>query len=186
MVDFTDATVFVAAFQAHTVHGALRGLETFAQLVDRLDFPRTDEVIYPPAIDSYPEDPSLKMSSPKARSMLEALDVAAARAQPTTLAKGLLQAPGPAQSPRESPCEGPADGSSAEPNRHRTVHLVNETRIRDVPRFPHRGLLIDTARHFLPVHVIKVGERKTPNTQVVLRLVAIALQLAALGLYIWQ
>ena len=33
--------------------------------------------------------------------------------------------------------------------------LINETSIWDSPRFRHRGLLIDTARHFLPVSIIK-------------------------------
>lgn len=34
-------------------------------------------------------------------------------------------------------------------------HFVNETVIRDFPRFPHRGLMIDSARHFLPVPIIE-------------------------------
>lgn len=33
--------------------------------------------------------------------------------------------------------------------------IINETNVYDRPRFPHRGLLIDTARHFLPKHIIK-------------------------------
>lgn len=34
-------------------------------------------------------------------------------------------------------------------------YFVNETIIRDYPRFPHRGLMIDSARHFLPVTIIE-------------------------------
>lgn len=33
--------------------------------------------------------------------------------------------------------------------------FVNETVIRDHPRFPHRGLMIDSARHYLSVGIIE-------------------------------
>lgn len=35
------------------------------------------------------------------------------------------------------------------------MFLVNGTYIVDFPRFSHRGILIDTSRHFVPLHVIQ-------------------------------
>ena len=40
--------------------------------------------------------------------------------------------------------------------RHGRVFLVNATAIWDQPRFAHRGLLVDTGRHFLPVPALLV------------------------------
>lgn len=33
-------------------------------------------------------------------------------------------------------------------------YYINKTEILDFPRFPHRGLLLDTSRHYLPLRAI--------------------------------
>lgn len=47
-----------------------------------------------------------------------------------------------------------AVATSAEEDPSHTAVDVIEARISDAPRFPHRGLMLDTARHFLPVELI--------------------------------
>lgn len=39
-------------------------------------------------------------------------------------------------------------------SRMRGYLMINSTAIKDYPRFPHRGLLLDTARHFQPLNII--------------------------------
>lgn len=51
--------------------------------------------------------------------------------------------------------QGSAAGEGGH-HRHGKLFTINATLVRDSPRFAHRGLLIDTARHYLPVSVIKV------------------------------
>ena len=57
--------------------------------------------------------------------------------------------------------EGSGDGANKKHKKrhHRTsfhnVIVLNETAIYDAPRFRHRGLLLDTARHYLPPQLIK-------------------------------
>ncbi|KAI7841169.1 hypothetical protein COHA_005135 [Chlorella ohadii] len=116
--------------QANSVFGALRALESLSQMLRRRRVP--------PGSD------------------LEAL-VPAEAVWPAEDEEGEQGGAG-----SEGQGAAAAAGSAAEmPQRRRkkrkdkTVLLVEEVDIYDAPRFRYRGLLIDTARHFLPVSVIK-------------------------------
>lgn len=113
--------------QAATVYGALHALETFSQLLDR--------VRVPAAYNGAP------------------LEGAAAEGE---------QLPGIGELPCLPLDTRAAGGGGALLNSLRLLHcmpksllVINETMIYDSPRYKHRGLLIDTGRHFLPVGMIK-------------------------------
>lgn len=58
---------------------------------------------------------------------------------------------------RDSPANASSSpGPLSKSKRRRCVLALQETTIKDAPRFRHRGLLIDTARHFLSLGTIKV------------------------------
>ncbi|KAK9805226.1 hypothetical protein WJX72_007110 [[Myrmecia] bisecta] len=106
-----------ATLSANSVYGALRGLETFSQLIDRLDDP-----------DTHMAQPGLLAGD----TMLGCIWEAALDAL-SGWSKG--QHPG---------------GVAAQ----KAAFVVNGTVVRDAPRFHHRGLLLDTSRHFLPVPTV--------------------------------
>ena len=212
--------------QATSVFGALRGLETFSQLIVRVEIPATagigpasHEAVrgHEDEEDTDGEDngtnesgPALQGASPVA-SLQRALQESVQAGDTTGANKGrtessypsatsslslgidAAQTPLPAAWLPDSPAaslsyalssRAPSVGeledaefqNSVEKHKkhkkHKKKHkkkkhhkkrkqgyaayYLNATSIWDQPRFPHRGLLLDSARHFLPVSVIKV------------------------------
>ncbi len=79
---------------------------------------------------------------------------------PMSSATGPCSVPGDPDSCPDAPLSFPTSTDII--TRHRkkhgsTIYLVNASIIFDGPRFKHRGLLLDTARHFLPVETLLVG-----------------------------
>ena len=212
--------------QATSVFGALRGLETFSQLIVRVDIPDTAGIgpasheavrSHEDKEDNDDEDngtnesgPALQGAMPVAslqralQENVQAGDMTGANKGRTessdpsatsSLNRGInvAQTPLPAAWLPDSPAASfsyalssgaPSVGEledaefqiSVEKHKkhkkHKKKHkqkkhhkkrkqghaayYLNATSIWDQPRFPHRGLLLDSARHFLPVSVIKV------------------------------
>lgn len=122
-----------------------------------------DQSLGPATNDSY----SLVVAAPAIK--LHAVSVYGALHGLESLAQLMRRRPCDGLCGAEASSEGPEqEGEADVPNGHRhhsqkrhrrrtTLILgVQETVIHDAPRFPHRGLLIDTARHFLSMDTIKV------------------------------
>lgn len=200
---------YLLPLQANSVYGALRGLETFSQLIERVDVGDWDslaesrstaqEVVGETA-------PGLMLSSVRRRLLQDPSLQLAAHAQLSELPKGKdgqISRWDTGEDTEEDSGEdaqqgllvavdedaGDSDSDDErldsldrkhkdkhkkqkhkkhkhkkhhkERPRHSMMYTVNATAIWDTPRFAHRGLLLDSSRHFLPLDVIKVERLST-------------------------
>lgn len=147
----------LSTLTANTVFGALRGLQTFSQAVECIELP--SDVLLPSKI----AEASHIVGSSR-YSMLSILNWLPSLSSYATF--------GGRKHERGSQHEKHHNHDKMTHKHHKNRHrhnkhhhdkhrkrrksfwVINATTIRDAPRFQHRGLLIDTARHFLPLPII--------------------------------
>ena len=166
--------------QANTVFGALHGLESFSQLLEPCSQLKSDSAAASASLDQ--AEGSVDIPSPlgsqeavpfsadnevslwNIRVDEEALHMAADEGD----AEEDFEAAETAESEEELGKHKKKHKKKKKKKHHKKhkkhhkkgkrLYSLNATSIWDAPRFAHRGLLIDTARNFLPVAVILVSQ----------------------------